>query len=353
MTEQAFRDLPVDTEGNPTVPHSGDIVQLEHYRVGRYTLDDGTRMIFNPQIFTVLGHVTKTSTQRYYLDNIHFYDWGVVLRNENSKCVLDKENWDTLTGLETSSLLWRLKKRLKENERKEAYVEITTRFRVYYGWSIDREWLLHKNGEWEWRVTQENLLPLKKIVIEEEEAHRARQLMEEIKAILQRKLFLPWEDILELARKYTIPEREVEEFARSVTWKKDYDEFYVEWLKKRTKKVLYSYEGLFFLMPGGITILEDPEPDKATYIFLGDPNFIAGQIEGIRQNRLYDTTIFIRDDACDPVVKPGSTAWRETLYRLKKAMPEKLPWFIGRVVHYDHEQWIRDLNKILEEVSCS
>jgi len=331
MTPEAFERTPVDAEGNHITPKSGDIVQIEHYFYNPlYDLDDGTKMVFNPRIFTVLDHVTKESTQRYYLEGIKFFDWGVVLRNENSKCVLDKENWDALTGLETSFVLNKYKKQLKEEELKSAYVEITTRFKVYYGWRKDREWLLHRDDQFEWRLTSENLLPLKKVVIREEEARKARMLLDEIRQKLQFKLFLPWDDILALARKYTVEPSEVEEYVQNVTWKKDYDEAYAEYLKKKALKVLYGLDGLIFVMPGGITIIEEPVQDRATYVFFGAPDFIASQLEGIKRET--------------------GGRWRETLFRLKKVEPERFPWFIGRVIHYEFEQWKRDLNNILKGV---
>jgi len=350
MREKDFLKLPVDKDGNPCRPRSGDIAIIEHFDKRSFVLDDFVKMLLNPKVFTILDHVKMESTQRYYLENIYFYDWGVILRNEQSKCVLNKENWDKLTGLETSSLLWKLKQKLKEDELKECYVEITTTFEVYYNWRLDKYWLYHRGNGFEWRLTSENLMPMKKIVIEEEEARRARLLMEEIKLILQNKLFLPWEDILALARKYTIPEREVEEFAKGIVWKKNYDDEYTNYLKAKAKKVLYGHEGLFFVLPGGLTILEVPEHGKATYVFLGEPNFIASQIEGIRQEQYNLTTYLEVDDATDPVCHYGSKAWREILYRLKKKFPDKFPWFIGRIIHYDQEQWKRDLEALLSEV---
>ncbi|MEM4534979.1 MAG: hypothetical protein QW764_02925 [Desulfurococcaceae archaeon] len=321
--------MPVNESGEHWIPRSGDIVELDHFEKREFILEGGIKMLLHPKIFTILDHVKKESTQKYTLDEMYFYDWGVVLRNKNSKCVLDKENWDKLTGLETSSALWKLKQRLKIEEQKEAYVEITTLFDVYYRWSLDNYWLYHKADGFEWRLTSENLYPMKKIVIEDIEARKARLLLNEIKTRLQYKLFLAWDDILELARKYTVPERDVEEYVKNVVWKKDYDEEFTEFLKSRAKAVLYGLDGLFFVMPGGITILEEPEYGKASYVFVGEPNFIASKIEGIKR-------------------EVGKGIWREALYRLQKIDPSKMPWFVGRVIHYDKEQWIRDVTTLLE-----
>ena len=353
LTLDAFETVPMNAEGEPQTPKSGDLAQIEHYR-GPITLEDGTKMVWEPKIFTIYGHITEVSTQRYYLDGIYFFDWGVVLKNAESKCVISKGNWDQLTGLETSSLLWKLKKRIPADEAKECYIEITTTFKVYYGWRLERKWLYRSadNG-FEWRITAENLQPMRKIVIEDAEARKARMLIDEIKQLLQCKLFLPWEDVLALARKYTIEPSEVEEYVKNVTWKKNYDEEYAQYLKAKAKQVFYGHEGLFFVLPGGITVLEVPEPNKATYVFLGEPNFIASRIEGIRQEQQSLTSYLIRDDATDPIAHYGSRAWREILYRLKKKFPEKFPWFIGRVIHYDKEQWKRDLEALLKGVTGS
>lgn len=337
MTDTQFQSIPVDKDGNPRTPKSGDIVQIEHYYEGNFVLDDGKRMLFNPKIFTIFDHVQKESTQRYYLEGINFYDWGVTLKNKGSKCVVSKKNWDELTGIETSSLLWKLKRKLKEDIFKEAYIEITTKFRVYYGWRIEREWLYHPSEGFEWRITSENLLtPLKKVVLKEEEVRRTRMLLEEIKTMLQDKMFLSWDDILSLARKFTIPEQDVQEYVRRTVWKKDYDEAYTNVLNKMSTKVMYGHDGLFYVLPGGLTILEVPEPSKATYIFIGAPDFVADKIEAIRRQSIIDGH--------------NPQAWRETLYRLKKATPEKLGWFVGRIYHLDNEQWKRDLNNVLEEI---
>lgn len=339
MTDYNFQTLPVDKDGELRTPKSGDMVSVEHFYEGKFILDDGTKMIFNPDIFTILDHVKKRSTQRYTLEGMYFFDWGVVLRNDMSKCVIDKNNWDKLTGLETSSLLWKLKKRLKEKERKEAFVEIDAMFLVYFGWDINREWLYHKSSEFEWAITQKNLLPMKKIVIEEKEAKKISFLLADIKQFLQQRLFLPWEDILALARKYTIPEDEVEHYAKAATWKKNYDADFSEYLKERATKVLYGFDGLFFVMKGGLTILEEPEPNKATYIFIGEPNFVASRIEAIKRENFNSRQHQFWTEV----------SWREILYRLKKANPEKMGWFVGRVVHYDKDQWKRDLDSLLEE----
>lgn len=339
MTLRDFETSIRDKDGEQTLPKNGDIVQIEHAYEGKFTLDDGKKMLFNPKIFTVLDHIQKSSTEKYYLENINFFDWGVIMKNHHSKCVVSKRTWDELINLETSSLLWKLKKKLKQESLKEAYVEITTIFNVYYGWRLEREWLYHtyKNGNGsEWTLTSENLQPMRKVVLEAGEVRRTRLMLEELKLKLQDQLFLTWDDILALARKFTIPEKEVEQYARNMVWKKNYDEDFTDHLKKKATKVLYGHSGLFFIMPGGLTILEDPEPNKATYIFIGDPDFIATKLEAIRQQNI--------NEGHNP------QAWRETLYRLKKATPEDLNWFVGRIVHHDKDQWFRDLDATLEEI---
>jgi hypothetical protein len=332
MLTHNFDRIIVDAEGDEAQVRSGSIVDIDHYYEGKFVLDDGKKMLFNPKIFTVMGHVTKESTQKYLLEDISFYDWGVILKNKNSKAVLGAENWNRLTNMETSNLLWKLKKKLKVEQLKEAYVEITTTFEVYYGWNLNREWLYHRNGGMEWRLTSENLQPMRKVVLEEEEIRKTRMVLEEIKLILQRKMFVSWDDILALARKFTIPEDEVQEYAKNAVWKKGYDEEFTDFLNEKSKQVLYGADGIFYILPGGLTILEDPQPNKATYIFIGQPDFIASKIEAIKREQ--------RD----------TNAWRELLYRAKKATPEKVSWFVGRIYHLDTDQWKRDLENILEEV---
>jgi hypothetical protein len=348
MTENAFQTQPVPIK-------NGQQVTFDHLDRGTFKLTDGTEMFFNPKIVTIKGTVKEHSIQRYYLWNIQFYDWGVVLQNNNSKCNIPKATWDSQTGLETSSLVWKYKNKVKEDDQKSAFVEVETNFNVYYHWDVNKKWLFFNNGE-PVNFVSENLLAIKKIVHDEEEVTRTRLLLEEIKTLLQNKMFVTFDDILALAQKYTMPEQDVQTYVKNAVWKKNYDEAFTDYLKPKAKQVLYGNEGIFYCLPNNITILEDPQPSRASYIFIGDPNFISSNIEAIRRENREGGTYFIRDDISDPLVHYGSTAWRELLYRLKKATPDNFIWFVGRVVHLDTDQWKRDMDMVLttaQNVSAS
>jgi len=334
VTDGDFSELPRNNDGNPTQIRNGDIVNFEHF-TKEFKFDNGGVMRTNPKIITILGHVVETTVEKYSLGNLTFYDWGVEAKNQNSICKIPKEEWDSITGLETNFQLNKLKRKLKEDEEKETFIEVQAEFKLYYRWNINNVFRYHTNGG-KIVLVSENLLPLKKVKSDEEEVMRTRLMLEEIKTLLQNKMFVTIDDIVILARKYTMPEQDVNEYIRSIVWKKDYDEEFTNWLKSKSKNVLYGFEGLFYCLPNNVTVLEDPTTGKASYVFIGDPNYIASQIEAIRREN--------RDNS-------GSLAWREILYRLKKSVPEKTNFFVGRVVHFDKEQWMRDMEVVLQQAT--
>lgn len=330
MTDSNFQTLPRDKNGNPTQLRNGDIANFDTFEKG-LKFPDGTIMLTNPKIVTILGQVTQEAFQQYTLDQITFYDWGVELKNKDSKTVIPRDVWNQLTQIETSFLLNKLKKKIKEDLLQQAFIQIKTTFKVYFNWDMNKIFLYHNNGE-PVIITTDNLQEIRKVVAEETEVIRMRLIMEEIKLKLQNQMFLTTDDILGLVRKYTIPEQELQEYVKNIVWKKDYDEDFTNWLHEKAKQILYGFEGLFYILDK-ITVLEDPEPSKATYIFIGSPDYIASNLEAIRQQSIRDN---------------GTTGWRELLYRLKKADPQKLNWFVGRVVHYDKQQWMTDMETILK-----
>jgi len=334
VTDRDFSELPRDKDGNTTQLRNGDVVNFEHFQK-EFKFDNGGIMRTNPKIVTVLKHITETAVEKYLLMDTTFYDWGVQLKNNNSICKIPKDQWDVMTGLETTFSLNKLKSKLKIEDLKEAFVEVQANFNLSYRWNINNPFRYHNNGGQVIIIT-ENLLPLKKVKFAEEEIVRTRLLLEEIRTLLQNKMFATYDDIVELARKYTMPEQDVNEYIRSIVWKKNYDEDFTNWLKTRSKTVLYGSEGLFYCLSNNVTVLEDPVTGRASYVFIGDANYIASQIEAIRREN--------RENS-------GSIAWREILYRLKKASPEKTNFFVGRVVHYDKEQWMRDMEVVLAEAT--
>lgn len=335
LTDNNFSLLPRDKDGNRTQLKNGDIANFETFDKEFLFKETGGVMRTNPKIVTVLSHITETSVEKYLLQNITFYDWGVELKNESSICKIPKESWEAQTNIETSFTLNKYKAQIPVEELKEAYVELQANFKIYYRWNLNNKFKYFNNGE-QVLIVSENLLPLRKVKADEEEVIRTRLLIEEIKQFLQNQMFVTYDNILALAQKYTMPEQDINEYVRSIVWKKDYDEEYTNFLKTKSKQVLYGTDGLFYCLPNNITILEDPSTGKATYVFIGSPNYIASQIEALKQENINAN---------------NSSAWRELLYRLKKSTPEKTTFFVGRIVHFDKDQWFRDMDVIINEAT--
>lgn len=331
VQDKDFISLPRDKEGNETRLRNGDVVIFEHFHK-EFKFDNGGIMRTNPKIVTVMSHVREVAVEKYYLAGMTFYNWGVELKNSHSVCKVPKEEWDSITGLETTFHLNKLKRKLKEDEAKEAFVEVQANFSLYYRWNLNNVFRYFNNGD-KVVLVSENLLPLKKVKADEEEVMRTRLMIDEIRQLLQNKMFVTYDDIVLLAQKYTMPEQDVNEYIRSVVWKKDYDEEFTDWLKEKSSNILYGSDGLFYCLPNSVTVLEDPVTGRATYVFIGDPNFIASQIEATKRENT------------------GSNAWREIMYRLKKSTPEKLKFFVGRVVHHDKDQWMRDMEVVLKHAT--
>lgn len=331
MTENAFERIIVDKNGHSVQPQSGDIAIVEHFRKRQYTLEDGTIMLFNPKIFTVLDHLHEELTKRYTLDQMKFFGWGVVLRDANSKVTVKAEQWNQMTNLETSYLLNKLKQKLKLEEQKEAFVEITANFKVYFGWSENRK-RYYANGDW--RITSQNLLPLKRTKLDHDTMVKMSRFMASLKELINSKFLVSDEDLRKLLEELEIKMsiEEAREHVKNIVWKKGYDEDYFVFLKERAKQVGTGMEGFIFEFKGGITIFEEPKFGKATYVFLGKPSFIIGKIEGIRNVE-------------------ANGKWRETLIKMKKDMPTETRWFIGRVIHNNFDQWTKDLEMLLGEVT--
>jgi len=336
MTDKAFFDLK-NSEGllvnNPDTGdvrlRSGDVVNVEHYTVGDKPLEDGTRMLFNPKIFSVLGHEDKELTKRYELSQITFYDWGVILRDEDSKTVIESDMWNQMTNLETTWRLNKLKSKLSLDESKESFVEITAKYRVYYRrWNHDMPFY-YSNGDW--RITSENLLPLKKIVVEDETARKMRNFIRNIKEVIKSRFVISDQDILEVLKKVKLVMdiKEARDYVRNAVWKGRYEEEYFDFLKGKAKEIRVAYEGFLFVLPKSLVILEEPEYAKATYVFVGEVNDVVSKLVGIRQ----------ADD---------TGKWKEELLKFKREIPEKFNWFLDRIIHYDFDGWKENLEKVID-----
>jgi hypothetical protein len=160
------------------------------------------------------------------------------------------------------------------------------------------------------------------------------RFMASLKELINSKFLVSDEDLRKLLEELEIKMsiEEAREHVKNIVWKKGYDEDYFVFLKERAKQVGTGMEGFIFEFKGGITIFEEPKFGKATYVFLGKPSFIIGKIEGIRNVE-------------------ANGKWRETLIKMKKDMPTETRWFIGRVIHNNFDQWTKDLEMLLGEVT--
>jgi len=336
LTIKGFNDI-VDANGTKLNDDdgyvrmkTGDLANIDHFKNGSFQLDDGAEMLFNPAIFTVLSHETKETTQRYYLNQMAFHDWGVILQNKQSKVTVQEDRWYQMTNVATNFKLNKIRDELlKDDVNKEAFVEITFNAKVYYAWSKDRPFYL---GNGDWRITQENLMPLKKVVTDMEEARKMRDFIRNVKVIISRNFTIEDSEIAKLLQDVGLSMTldDAKDYMTSSFWRGSYDKDFFDFLKKRAKKVSIADEGFIFELQYGIVILEEPEYAKATYIFCGETTDIISKIRGIR--------------SAEP-----NNLWKRPIAKYKEEFPEKFNWFIGKVIHLDLEQWEEELSKFLSE----
>ena len=347
LTEERFRRFfPFDYQ----IPRTGSILIIRGGYLGKFTLSDGSKMLFSPKSIEVIGHLEEEREEKYLLEDIRFYDDYVILRNEHSKAIIPKKIWDQMTGLPTSWHLNKVKKSLKEDELKEAFVGILATFRVHFWWDrrarIRKRFYYSDSGDW--RLVAHNLTRIREVYAQYELSQKLERFLETVKELIESKWMIQDEELRNLLIQFGLEKEmtltEAKDYVISKVWKKRYDEQYFNYLKKYAKEISVSKEGFLFRLPNGFIIFETPEVGNATYVFFGDPEFIISQIEAIRRSDIPTRT---KKDGKIQVFK--GAVWKYQLVRLAEEFPEKFKWFIERIIHdEDGSSWYEKIRKYTE-----
>jgi hypothetical protein len=293
---------------------------------------------------------------RFDLEDITFGNNQVILEKSTAKAVIKKDVWDVMTGVPTQWILNKVKDSLKEEEKKEAYITLESRYQKSFRYNRDNgDWgeYYYSNGD-AWEIVNNNLVQFNEYVSKWVDSQRLNDFLAKLKDILRKRWMITDLELLDLIEEEGVEDlidgSTAQDYLINEVWSKEYDKQYFNYLKEHGELAGVGEEGFFFKLNGQAFAFETPIPNTATYIFRGEPSWILGQIEAIKSQSSGLPVEMVTKDK----VAVHSGNWKLPLIRLKnqeqKEGGHEFDWFIERAVHdTDGSAWFSVIDKYLED----
>ena len=347
MTEKIFQQIFNDT------PKSGDLVTFTELKDSTYTFPDGKPLFRDPKTATIDGHYKRFVEMTFSINDIIFTDEFVHLQHDKHSVTVNKAQWDEMTGVPTSGYLGSVRFLLTENDDPIS-VTVYGECEVSYRWNpLTNKREEHLYSDNEVFILNHNLARFAELVSDYEAGQKLKVFLKQLKALIQSTNMLTDVDLQQLINDLNANDyvslSDARDYVRGEVWDRRYDEEYFSYLQKNGELVGYGLDGFFFKIAPMTYAYETPKVGHATYIFRGEPAWILGQLDAIREESKNLPTEKITDGQ---TMYHGGDKWRLILIQMasadKKEGGDTFTWFVDRIMHDDDGSgWYAGIDKYI------